>query len=240
MTLPKRAHLRLAAKRGLTAFDGAPNGVHQRVIAEGLGQELDGPRFHGLNGHRHVAVTRDEDDGHVGALDGNALLQFETGDVRKDQVENQAARGGDSWTAQELLGGREYLRLPSADEISNSSDSRTEGSSSTTNTVGMASVMDDGLDIPSSARVEWILFPPVGATNGSALATCDTHHSARPNGAKTVAILADFTRNGPRGIENKNVAPGPSLSTAHKRPQWLSMIERLTDRPMPMPSLLVV
>jgi hypothetical protein len=42
------------------------------------------------------------------------------------------------------------------------------------------------------------------------------------------------------GMENENVAPGPSLATAHSRPWWLSMIDRLTDKPMPIPVLLVV
>src|SRR5262249_43809279 len=42
------------------------------------------------------------------------------------------------------------------------------------------------------------------------------------------------------GIENKKVVPGPSFASAHSLPPWLSMMERLTDRPMPMPSLLVV
>jgi hypothetical protein len=35
------------------------------------------------------------------------------------------------------------------------------------------------------------------------------------------------------GIENANVAPGPSFDTAHRRPRWLSMMERLTDNPIP-------
>ena len=43
-----------------------------------------------------------------------------------------------------------------------------------------------------------------------------------------------------RGMKNENVAPGPSFGSAHSMPPWLSMMERLTDRPIPMPSLLVV
>ena len=42
------------------------------------------------------------------------------------------------------------------------------------------------------------------------------------------------------GIEKANVAPGPSLGDAQSRPLWLSMIERLMERPMPMPPLFVV
>src|SRR5580700_7348166 len=38
-----------------------------------------------------------------------------------------------------------------------------------------------------------------------------------------------------QGMENENVAPGPSLAQAHRRPLWFSMIERLIERPMPIP-----
>src|SRR5690242_14120857 len=38
-----------------------------------------------------------------------------------------------------------------------------------------------------------------------------------------------------QGIENANVAPCPSLGTAQRRPPWLSTIDLLTDRPMPIP-----
>jgi hypothetical protein len=55
------------------------------TTAERFRQELDGARLHGLD-RRHVAVTRDEDDRHVNPVDGNALLQFETIDVRKSHV----------------------------------------------------------------------------------------------------------------------------------------------------------
>lgn len=42
------------------------------------------------------------------------------------------------------------------------------------------------------------------------------------------------------GIENANVAPGPLLGAVHNRPWCFSMMERLTDSPMPMPSRFVV
>jgi len=54
----------------------------------------------------------------------------------------------------------------------------------------------------------------------------------------TVWIFA--TLSNLQGIENENVAPGPSLAVAHKRPLWRSIMERLTNRPIPIPSLLVV
>ena len=41
-------------------------------------------------------------------------------------------------------------------------------------------------------------------------------------------------------MENANVAPGPVFCAAQRRPPCRSMIERLTDNPMPIPSLFVV
>src|SRR6267142_4813089 len=42
------------------------------------------------------------------------------------------------------------------------------------------------------------------------------------------------------GTVNRNVAPGPSFDSAHRRPPWLLTIERLIDSPMPIPFGLVV
>jgi hypothetical protein len=44
----------------------------------------------------------------------------------------------------------------------------------------------------------------------------------------------------PLGMEKAKVAPGPSFEAAHRRPPWLSMIDRQIDRPTPMPFDLVV
>lgn len=43
-----------------------------------------------------------------------------------------------------------------------------------------------------------------------------------------------------QGIAKEKVAPGPSFGSAHKRPLCLSIMERLMDNPMPIPSLFVV
>ena len=42
------------------------------------------------------------------------------------------------------------------------------------------------------------------------------------------------------GMQNENVAPGPSFGSAQSLPSWLSMMDRQSERPMPMPSLFVV
>src|SRR5258706_11287551 len=50
----------------------------------------------------------------------------------------------------------------------------------------------------------------------------------------------EYPASSTHGSENENVTPEPSFGVAHKRPRWFSMIERLTDRPIPIPSSLVV
>jgi hypothetical protein len=48
----------------------------QILVDEWLGQKLDRPSFHGLHGHRDVAVAREEDGRHVLARSCHLLLQF--------------------------------------------------------------------------------------------------------------------------------------------------------------------
>src|SRR4029077_2690832 len=54
------------------------------------------------------------------------------------------------------------------------------------------------------------------------------------------ADSASATFRAQHGIENENVAPGPSFGSPHKRPPCFSMMDRLIESPMPIPSLLVV
>jgi hypothetical protein len=42
------------------------------------------------------------------------------------------------------------------------------------------------------------------------------------------------------GIENAKEDPAPSFGDAQSRPRWASIIERLTESPIPIPSSLVV
>jgi len=88
--IPERAYLRFLTKYGCTALDGVPNGDQQNLVVKRLCQEFDSPRLHGLHGHRHIAVSGDEDDRHVDPID-DALLQIETIEVRKTNVQYQAA-----------------------------------------------------------------------------------------------------------------------------------------------------
>ena len=88
--------------------------------------------------------------GMSGPIDGDPLLQIQTVEVRQGHVEHQAARNQGAGAGQEFLRGRERLRLPACASISNSSDSRTEMSSSTTNTTGLVAAAADVRDrVPS-------------------------------------------------------------------------------------------
>ena len=74
-------------------FARSPGGSHpEEPRPQRLRQELDGSRFHRLNRHRYIPVACNEDDRHVGAIVGDALLQLETAQSRHRNVEHQTTR----------------------------------------------------------------------------------------------------------------------------------------------------
>src|SRR5256886_9334499 len=89
-------YLRLAIQCSATALDGLADGPQQNAVAEWLRQELDSSPLHRLDGHRHVSVACDEDDGHIGTLRRDALLYVEAIKTRKPDVEHEAARREDA------------------------------------------------------------------------------------------------------------------------------------------------
>src|SRR3954447_15150635 len=112
MTGSKLPHRLLVLKDDAAPLDGMMDRAHEDVTDEWLRQEIDWPRLHGPHRHRHIAVARDEDDGHLNPVRSDTLLQLETIKVRKTHVEYEAARADDQRAAQELLGGRERLGSP--------------------------------------------------------------------------------------------------------------------------------
>src|SRR5947207_204404 len=112
VVVPQRPYLRFMTQCPLAALDGVADGVQQHVVAEWLGQELHGACLHGLHRHWHVTVARDEDDWHVGPVDGDKLLQIETTKAGKRNVKYEAARNTHTRAGKELLCRREYRRLP--------------------------------------------------------------------------------------------------------------------------------
>ena len=88
------------------------------------------PAFMGLDRHRHVPLTRDEDDRHVNPIDRDTLRQIETIEVRRlpSSIRGSSEQGfvggaRNSCAVQHASG------CHPAQRISNSSDSRTETSS---------------------------------------------------------------------------------------------------------------
>ena len=53
-------------------------------------------------------------------------------------------------------------------------------------------------------------------------------------------ILAHESASSGTGSENRKTAPWGAFGLAHSRPPWASTIDRLIDKPMPMPSAFVV
>jgi hypothetical protein len=134
----KRAYPGLVIKCGLAALDRVLDRVQQHVVAEWLRQELDSSRLHGLDRHRHVAETGDQDDRHVNPIHSDALLQIKTIEVRKRNVKYQAARNNDSWARQEFPRRRECLRLPACVADQQFQRFAHRDVVSTTNTIGVA------------------------------------------------------------------------------------------------------
>src|ERR1700722_3480896 len=75
---------------GTIAREAELNGVQEVLIAEGLGQELDGAALHGLHRHRNVAVPGDEDDREVPAGRGELALKIKAALLWKPDIEHQA------------------------------------------------------------------------------------------------------------------------------------------------------
>src|SRR5262245_15431267 len=80
--LAKRIHPGSFLQCPGAAFERMPDGVHEHVVVERLGEELGGSSLHRLDTRRNVAVSRDEDDWHLRPIDRDALLNLQTVDVR--------------------------------------------------------------------------------------------------------------------------------------------------------------
>src|SRR5215813_4303461 len=94
------------------SIKGLPDGGQQYLVIERLGEEFDSAALHCLHRFWHIAITRDEDDRHVGPFDSNTFLQFETVETRKGNIKDEATRNDGTGAIQECLCGCESLRLP--------------------------------------------------------------------------------------------------------------------------------
>src|SRR5215475_10048050 len=112
MTVPELLHLGFVSEGQTTSFEGLFDGRQQHVVIKRFGEEFDGAALHRLDRLRYIAVTGDEDDWHVGPFDGDTLLQFETIETRKGDIQNEATRNNGARTVKEFLGRGESLWLP--------------------------------------------------------------------------------------------------------------------------------
>src|SRR5262249_52028519 len=73
------------------------NGVEKILIAERLGQKLNGAPLHRLHRHRDVAVPGDEDDREFPVYRGELTLQIEAALPWQSDIEHQAG-----WTIRRI------------------------------------------------------------------------------------------------------------------------------------------
>jgi hypothetical protein len=62
----------------------------QRLVAEWLGQEINGSGLHRLQAHRNVGTSGGDDDGRLPPVTGHVFVKLQTVDVGKADVEDQA------------------------------------------------------------------------------------------------------------------------------------------------------
>src|SRR5258706_3375519 len=96
----------------LAALQCVSNSAKQHIVAKWFGQEFDSPGLHRPHGHWYVAVACDEDDRHLASLYGDAILQIQTVEARKTDVEHQTAWSEDSRVGEEFPCRRECFRFP--------------------------------------------------------------------------------------------------------------------------------
>src|SRR3984957_8231509 len=88
------------------------NGVEEVLIAERLGQELDGAALHRLHRHRDLAVPGGEEDARPLRVRRRQLaLKIETALVRQSDVEDQAGRANRRTRFEKLGDGRKQPRI---------------------------------------------------------------------------------------------------------------------------------
>src|SRR5262245_17311212 len=90
VAVSQQAYLRIAGERRPAAVERLPDRADQHVLIDRFRQELDGAALHRLDDHRGITMSGDEDERHVVAIDGDELLQLETVEVGKIDVEDQA------------------------------------------------------------------------------------------------------------------------------------------------------
>src|ERR1700726_4883221 len=95
----------------LITIQGLPYGVQEVLVAEWLGQKLDGARFHGSYNHWDIAMGRNEDDGNRLPRTDQFALQIQPAQARHAHIEDQARRAVPVAPTQKFLRGSETLHI---------------------------------------------------------------------------------------------------------------------------------
>jgi hypothetical protein len=82
------------------------------VGAEGLGEEFYGAGLHRPDGHRHVAIAGDENNGHLGTGVRDADLQVEAAQIGQAHIQHKAVEPGRGRGGEDGFGGVEGPRFP--------------------------------------------------------------------------------------------------------------------------------
>jgi hypothetical protein len=78
--------------------------VEQDLTVERLFDEIDGPGLHGPDGHRHVRMAGQDDDGEPERLSRQPFLELKPAHTRQAHIEHKATRARRVKSSQELLG----------------------------------------------------------------------------------------------------------------------------------------
>ena len=79
------------------------NRVQQLLIADRLGEKLDGSRFHRPHRDADVRVARQKDDRNFAACIDQLLLKIQSAGTRHAHIEDEAGRDVRALSSQELL-----------------------------------------------------------------------------------------------------------------------------------------
>src|SRR3954470_15292171 len=106
-------HLRGMTEGDPTPLDGVRDRLQHGLVFQRLREKFDRTGLHGLHCHGYVAVTRDEDNRHVGAV-RELLLQVEAVQSWEGHIEDQATWNRRGRVGQKLVRRRERHRSPAS------------------------------------------------------------------------------------------------------------------------------
>ena len=87
------------------------NAVQQILVTKRFLDEVNCALLHGFNGHGHITVTGNENDGQGIATFQQYLLEFETTEARHADIQYQATRSIVAYVFEELVAGAENFVL---------------------------------------------------------------------------------------------------------------------------------